>query len=623
MLGTGERILLVDALAPPATTYRLDRAVATTFTLDLTALIPVPMAFAGRDLREDLDPLSLLQAIRHYAGRIDVYCQAGHIQVEQKFQSLLAFLEPVVHPIAPPQGHLFHPKVWVARYRSSVPDEPDRFRFVCGSRNITNDRAWDAVVSLEGMVGGRNRSQNAPIADFVASLPGRSQHKHSDRAEAVLELSEDIRRVKWEVPPECDKDVPLHFHVFGPGRRPRPNLSGSKRLVVSPFLNDKGIELTCEVDNASLKIVSRPESFDSLGVETKEWIATPPVARCYVMNDGAAIPSLDSDKAIPRWSLSGLHAKIYVAERDRRAHVFIGSANATDAAWHLNDEVLVELVGQIRSWGINSFLPDLDTQAGEAEDRDQKSFRSVLLEYVPGESAVDDDQAELEKQMDEALRSIASMPMTAIVRTRESGTWSEQIRCSELLTLPQKLPAPAVRVGLLSDPAQLSGWDVDTRLDIQLDLAEVDLITPFLVIELEAGPAADRLTRRTVIIAQLTGDPDDRLDRILARLFRDKETFLRFLMLLLALSDDGATGSSLDLLMGGTGKWTDSSRGLMEALVTALASRPAAIDDIARIVKSLERSEHGREVLPPGWDDLWDSIKEARTQIRRHPEDRA
>lgn len=49
----------------------------------------------------------------------------------------------------------------------------------------------------------------------------------------------------------------------------------------------------------------------------------------------------------------GLHAKVYVVERDNRAHLFIGSANVVrTCAWGGNDEILVELVGKVGAFGV-------------------------------------------------------------------------------------------------------------------------------------------------------------------------------------------------------------------------------------------------------------------------------
>ena len=135
MLSPDDRTLLVDLLAPPDAGFRLEHAVATTFTLHLTALLPVPLGLAGADLSSSTDPLSILQAIRTYSDRIDVFCQAGHVSVPSQRNDLLAFLEPMVHQVkAPRPGHVFHPKLWVLRFAND--DGEERYRLVCGSRNL-------------------------------------------------------------------------------------------------------------------------------------------------------------------------------------------------------------------------------------------------------------------------------------------------------------------------------------------------------------------------------------------------------------------------------------------------------------------------------------------------------
>ena len=68
MLDPDDRVTLSDQLTPPMG-YRLGHAVATTFTLDLTAMLQVPLGFAGHDLSSTADPLTLMQAIRTATGR--------------------------------------------------------------------------------------------------------------------------------------------------------------------------------------------------------------------------------------------------------------------------------------------------------------------------------------------------------------------------------------------------------------------------------------------------------------------------------------------------------------------------------------------------------------------------
>ena len=124
MLEPGRRRLFLDTLRPPDG-YLLSRAVGTTFTLDLMALLSVPLAFTFRDAQDVegrlvTDPLSLLESARRYAGRIVVFSQGGYTGVPRGAQPALAFIEESVVSVSPPgrteQWAIFHPKVWVLRY---------------------------------------------------------------------------------------------------------------------------------------------------------------------------------------------------------------------------------------------------------------------------------------------------------------------------------------------------------------------------------------------------------------------------------------------------------------------------------------------------------------------------
>ena len=77
MLGTRERTLLLESLRPP-TGYRLRRAVGTSFTLDLMALLTAPLAFTFFDAHDDdgapvTDPVALLEALRRHAEKITLF----------------------------------------------------------------------------------------------------------------------------------------------------------------------------------------------------------------------------------------------------------------------------------------------------------------------------------------------------------------------------------------------------------------------------------------------------------------------------------------------------------------------------------------------------------------------
>ena len=112
-------VLLEDLRAPDG--YTLDHAVTTTFTLDLTAAMLPPFAFADIGIGSSRpDPISMLQSLRRAGSKVDIFCQAGAIGVPRS-ADLVAFLEPMVHQVVPPTGGLFHPKCWFLRFAS-----PDR-----------------------------------------------------------------------------------------------------------------------------------------------------------------------------------------------------------------------------------------------------------------------------------------------------------------------------------------------------------------------------------------------------------------------------------------------------------------------------------------------------------------
>ena len=76
MFRTDERTLLVDLLTPPEG-YRIERAVGTPFTMQMEALLRVPLAVLGAEWRAGADPLGVMEAVRAPADRLDGFCPAG------------------------------------------------------------------------------------------------------------------------------------------------------------------------------------------------------------------------------------------------------------------------------------------------------------------------------------------------------------------------------------------------------------------------------------------------------------------------------------------------------------------------------------------------------------------
>jgi hypothetical protein len=603
MLAPSDRKLLVDLLSPPED-YTLQHAIATTFTLDLAALLMIPLGFAGRDLSLNTNQIALLQTVREYSDRLDVFCQKGMVSVPQKSNQLLSFLEPVIHEVSRPnrQG-IFHPKIWVLRFSPLDSDlnQPDRFRFICGSRNLTFDRSWDSFIALEGVETGRRHAYNNSLCKFLEALPSRAGGLRPDRQNQMSATVSALNNVKWEAPDGvANVNDWLSIHVFGATPSPKPKIAGKKMLVVSPFLNDGGIDpfLDCEV----LHVISRGDQLNALGDAVKTELSHPD-SHLYVINDAVALGEDDEEATEVKWELSGLHSKLYALERGHYTHVMIGSANATREGWSVNDEILVEIIGKNRDFGVDSMV-------GLKSD-----FRTILRGHDLGPANDVDEVEDLRTELERALVSIAEVSLTAHITGSDDEGWGETV--SSARPLDPIIEKSELKISLMTDQVAFRVVENEKPLNESWQLSGVQSSTPFIVLTL----SKDTVSVSTVVLATLTGGPEDRLDRIFAHHISRPELFLQLVTLLLNASDDESGISSRDLFFDeqiSSSSWMSSGSGLLEQLLTALSRSPESIDKIGEMVNRLQATVEGRKVLPTGWDELWTSVKDAKALMESH-----
>ncbi len=582
VLAPDSRAVLLDQLRPPVD-YALEHAVGTTFTLDLgSALIP-PLAFAAGALATTKNPMAILASIRQASERIDLFCQAGCIVVPQQASDLMAFLEPMVHAVRPPRpGYLFHPKVWFLKYRN---ENDVKFRLLIQSRNLTPDACWDAVVSIDGNSGTRPQASNRPLVELLRSLPGLATTPiPANRSNRILEFAEDIRRVSWELPPDATE---MAFHMWGlTGPQPDVDFKGSRHLVVSPFVTDEGLDLVAP-SARDLTLVSRVESLEELAPESLKR-----TRRRTILDPNADLNLVDADDEQQRQSslLSGLHAKLYAVERANQAHLFLGSANATEAAFGGNVEILVEFVGRWKTFGVNALLgPD--------------GLGPLLQDYDPPggrESPATDDA---QRALDEFVRRVAALPWKITVEAGAAGDYELTATTSSMPALPEGYWG---NLELLTRPAygcDLAG--VDPFVYSEVELADV---SAFLVLRITSPQG---LAGGAVIPAMLLGDPAARFDEILARQLDTPDKFLQFLRMLLSLNDPSTPGWMLGEGDGG-GSFGSSAGGILESILRAMAVNPLALDDLDALILNLQRDPERRHVLPVGLAELWPTIRAAR-----------
>lgn len=596
MLEPQSRAALTEQLKPP-TGFELAHAVGTTFTLDLATALSFPLSFASQRLAAQEDTLGVLDAIRRATDQVDVFAQAGEISMGTR-SDLVAFLEPMIHPVMPRHG-LFHPKVWFLEYRAG-----DRFayRFLCASRNLTADRSWDIIVRLDGAAAPEDeqahaRETNAPLVALLRRLPNLAvQPLNATRHARIDALAGRWQTIAWERPEPMKS---IAFHALGAYRTSEPDLHGKRALIVSPFVSDDGLRMLRSGVRTNTHLISRAENLERLHPSSLDSKLT-----SYVLDDAATYTGADDGSGaehrfVPGGErLAGLHAKALVVDRLDGAHVFLGSANATDAAWRNNVEVMVEFVGPIGKVGVEATLAAL----GELKE-----------EYHPKGGSEPDPTEEAERRLEGFVRSLAGARFSARVLPGTSfglRVWAEE---TVTATLRARDNEYSVRWHLLTRPDLGSRLIGSTESDGVI-LADIPLadITPFIVLV-----ARDALgnERSTIVLARLLDDVENRRDAVIARQLTDRAAFIRLLTLLLELAGVWTPSTTAGAAgFFGAADGAEGTLGLFEALVRAVGEGHRGLADARRIIDYLRDSEESA-VLPDGFDELWNQVWAAHLEL--------
>ncbi|MDQ0076787.1 phospholipase D family protein [Arthrobacter oryzae] len=581
MLEAANRQALTQQLRPPAG-FRLAHAVGTTFTLDMTSALSVPLSFVAGSGEEFTNPVAVLSALHKVSDRVDIFCQAGHIKAPSDASDLLALLEPMVHQVSVRRG-LFHPKVWLLEFEN---DTERRYRFLCSSRNLTTDASWDLLVRLDGepVQGAEDAGPDSgPLARFIERLPDLCTVKpDAERSARVHGLASRLADVRWDLPEDIQR---LAFRPMGMGdefeqgsivahlRDPENFVAlnnktgdaaflGREKLVISPFLDDKLIGRLQDRWTENLYVYSRGDQLDLLNETIVADTRT-----SFKAFDELGIPeSADSgmsdtdESGIQRVAddLTGLHAKAYFCDYDHFTYALLGSANATEAGFTKNVEFLLEMRGAKKRLGVQRIRESL------------KDVPFAVYDGTGGQDRTKEDEAAF--RLENALRDAAAqrflldaVPDDGVKNTftvTVSHDWSPKPEFAAKLRL-LSLPQPSAVV-------ESSGGQHEHAFHA-IPLADV---TPYLVLTLE-DPAAG-LSKSTVIQGSLRTDPAGRLDEIIARQLDDPEKLRRFLLLFLT-PEDALPGSGTGTgWFAGSGFGDGSAAGLYEAMVGAMAGPDAS-----------------------------------------------
>ena len=380
-------------LLRPDVGYTLDFAVGTTYSLDLEALLGVPVSLGllgDADAEQMRSPLYVLEAIRTSSDKIAIFCNAGGIKLPDKIQSVYSLLEESVFQVKLSKNSNFHPKLWVLKYSNEA--GKSYIKLLVLSRNLTFDSSIDLCVAMRGEVKHARRLKNKSLADILTFV---GQYAKRAKQQQILSLAEDVMRV-----PTFEVEHPFEDYTFFPMGIPDYPGSDTKLFeqkydlfAVSPFLSDNVVQQLTE--NAGQKIlVTRKSSVTKRTMEAFDHV--------FITKD------ILSDNEFG--SKQDIHAKLYFTTTQDGNYLYIGSANASH----------------------NAFLPSENCPYEE-------------LTYIPEIPPADPSQ----KLIDEALREAVYALKRADVLSNGTA-YSIQINAKELKTAEPVLIAPLQRQDLMT-----------------------------------------------------------------------------------------------------------------------------------------------------------------------------
>ena len=584
MIHSETRSLLTDALTPPPG-CSFDSGVATTFSLDLVTLLGLPLHLAwlghAQVQADEPDPIAAIEALRRTAGQLTIFCQRGRMQIPRVASPLLGLLEGMVHEVTAPHGGAFHPKVWLLKFVSS--SGAACLRLLVLSRNLTDDGSWDVSLCLDGAVGRKSLALNKPLRALLAKTI-ESSHKRLEeaRTHSVQRLMDEMMRCKWELPPGFQE---MRFHALGVGRKPEgwlpaPDTGKWDDLgVISPFVTETVLSRLAGLSTAAPFLISRADELDALPST-----AVAPYESVWIMDERAE--SSDKEEAVPGRE-RGLHAKVFVGKRGWNTHLFVGSANASNAALLAgkNVEFMSELIGKA-------------SKAGRPRDwLGDEGIRPLLARYTRTEPNDAAEDLLHQKRLEEVRVRLCAAALTLHCEAHENG-WTVDMAGMDRVDTGQ-VEALAWPVTVRSDAAVDLGSKEPV---VRLGVYAIQDITSFIGFKLVSG----KHELCFALALPLHGAPEHREVEMLRAVLRNRDGFVRYLLLLLGDWVDGRGGVE-GIGNGKSGRFGAGAPPLFEMLARAYARDPQRLLHVSQVIARLQKENAGQgdDILPPEFMDIW------------------
>ena len=603
-----DRVNYSSMLLPPDG-YVLEKAVGTTYSLDLEALTAVAIALG---LKEDLDsgllqnPISMLNALQKVSGRILIFCESGQIAKVKKSSPLMVLLEKMVIPVSLSKKRnishypAFHPKTWLLQYRDQEGNR--KYRFAVLSRNLTFDRSWDISICIDSSDEILQPDKTRPIISFLDFLRRRisSQVSDSRKKRAVLKmLMDDLDGVSFVLDqPEFKEDftiMPLGIgnDAYDMNKDPlfcpdywKADYSFSDLVVVSPFLSSSLIEYWNkpghDLTGTRRTLITRKSELAKLTPEQASRF------HVYVLKDDIVDGEEYLSEETEEKQHQDIHAKMYLRRKYSDTCLYLGSMNASHSAVNANVEMMLCLGTKNRYLNGERLLADLF--CGPADGKNNP-FQEVR---IPEEA---DEQPEDESRMlERTVKELCRMKMQAEI-VEETGKYTARVH----IGLPDGRDFSHIKIA----PLRRDVW-FPLQEEMNFPGLEILQLSEFYQIQVQGRETA--LTR--VILIPTSGFPEERESSVVNSIVKDKKSFVEYVAFV--LGDDYLMTVLEENVMGQSGfLGTTSERlpALYEKMLKTALEEPERLTEIDYLLKMIQ----DKEIIPDEFRKLYETF---RTTLR-------
>ena len=584
-----------SSMLMPPEGYRFDKAVGTTYSLDLEALTAVVICLG---LSEETDsklmksPISMLNALHKVSDKLVIFCEAGQIKVPSKPSALSVLLENMVVEMALPKGReigsypAFHPKTWVLSYVNGDGDK--KYRFVVMSRNLTFDRSWDISFAMDSSKEVRQKRKTKPICNFLEYL---AENVHNTTIKAVSkrkligDLCTELSKVSFSL---NSKEFEDNFEILPLGigkyaycmpedillctEKGDTNSTFSELVVMSPFVSESVIAdfnlLDRGLSGCRRTLITRRSELGKLKeTDTNNFCI-------YVLKDEIVDGEEAVSDELSEKRKQDIHAKIYLRRKYTDVDLYLGSMNATHSAINKNVEMMLWLGTKNKYLNGDKFLEDIF--CGTADDV-KNPFEKVSLK-----DAV--------QEMEDSGKNILEKKIKDLCRVKRQAIIIEDKK----------------NIGRYKIIIEFHSIDIDDEIKIsplnskqekilqeKIFFEDLDILQLSEFYKIMAKSGEDEIQR--IIMIPTKGFPKERESAVVNSVIKDKDLLVEYIEF--ALGNDRISSMLERQEMEKSGFFRKSDNimsALYEKMLKLAADNPEKIEDIGYIFKMVT----DRDIVP-------------------------